>query len=972
MRAFDRLPIAKKLTVMVMVPTLAALLATCTLFFVFDMAQARQALATTMSQSADFAGDRLASPLRNKAEGQAQDVMHMLRQNPEILAAQLYDYQGRPFARYFRDRESLELPAQAPAPGMVFSMTRLEMTRPLGVLQNAPMGTLYILADASTLLRHTAIYSIAVILILIFGGMISFLLSRRLQNAIAQPILNLATLAKMVSEEKDYAIRGHKETDDEIGMLIDEFNGMLAQIQARDSALKEARDQLEARVRKRTSELQHEIELHKKTEAELEAQVLERERAEKEAQLARQAAENASRSKGEFLANMSHEIRTPMNGIIGMTDLLMGTPLNPGQLKYSDAIRRSGRALLKIIGDILDFSKVEAGLLEIEPIAFDLQVACEDVVEMLSPRAEEKGITLILRFAPGTPRRVVGDAGRIRQVLTNLISNAVKFTHEGHVLVNVERSSMSTDRASIRFIVEDTGIGTPPEKIDRIFGKYQQADASVSQVYGGTGLGLAISKQLVELMGGRIGVESKPNVGSRFFFTLVLPVDVEAATPKKHRDDLAGVRVLIAESNTPNQRVMLEQLSNWGMRAVAAGENSNVLKLLRDAVAEGDPFNIVMIDDHMPGVGGESLGRAIKADETLADALLVLLTSMGQRGDAQRMLELGFAAYLTRPVRQSELLDVLATLWTARLKGEPVGLVTRYTVTEGREGALQGGEAPRLQLHARVLVAEDNFVNQQVALELLKSFGCTVTMANDGVEALKCMREGEYDVVFMDCQMPRMDGYATTGEIRALEGNRKHTPIIAMTAHAMRGDRERCLASGMDDYVSKPIDPEMVIRVLRRWLPEQQAAIPEPGMPQRPGVEEPDDAPVLDLKQALFITGGKVAMFRRIATVYLQHMPNRIHELEMAILHADSVEIHRIAHSIQGASASVGGRQLREIAFRLEQRAQTCETEEALQWFGRIRDSFGSLKIALETAIHQDDSELPTGSAEEAVDVGAA
>ena len=379
-----------------------------------------------------------------------------------------------------------------------------------------------------------------------------------------------------------------------------------------------------------------------------------------------------------------------------------------------------------------------------------------------------------------------------------------------------------------------------------------------------------------------------------------------------------------------------------------------------------------MIDDHMPGVGGESLGRAIKSEDDLAESILVLLTSMGPRGDAQRMLELGFAAYLTRPVRQSELLDVLATLWTARLKGEEVGLVTRYTVTEGRDAGSHEAGAPHFQVRAHVLVAEDNFVNQQVALELLKNFGCSVTLANDGIEALQCMREGDFDLVFMDCQMPRMDGYTTTGEIRILQGNQKHTPIIAMTAHAMRGDRERCIAAGMDDYVSKPIDPDMVIRVLRRWLPEQQDVIPEPSMPARPGLEEPDDAPVLDLKQALFITGGKVAMFRRIATVYLQHMPNRIHELEAAIRNADATEVHRIAHSIQGASASVGGRQLREVAFRLEQRGADCTAGELEQCFVRVRDAFGALKIALETAIQQEDSELPVPAKEVSVDAGAA
>jgi len=953
MQFFARLPIAHKLTVIVMVPTVAALLIASTLFFFFDIAQFRRWLAESVVQSANFANDRLVDPLRWGDRGRAQDVLHMLRQNKQIIAAQLYDAQGAPFARYMRDREHIELPVRPGAPGIIFGSRTLEVVHRMQVFEEAPVGTLYILADSSAILLHAGVYLVAVLLILLMSMLVSYVLSRRLQESVSQPIRNLASIARIVSEEKDYTIRGFRQSEDEIGELVDEFNEMLSQIQNQERQLKEAQDKLEERVLRRTRQLQEETEKHKSTAATLEVEIKERERAELAAHEARAAAEAASRSKGDFLANMSHEIRTPMNGIIGMTELLMGTPLNATQTKYAEAVRRSGRSLLKIIGDILDFSKVEAGLLEIEPIPFDLQVACEDVVELLSTRADEKGLTLILRYAPELPRRVVGDAGRIRQILANLISNAVKFTHEGYVLLNVECTGRTNDRMAVRFSVEDTGIGTPADKLQSIFGKFQQADKNVARTYGGSGLGLAISKQLVELMGGAIGVESREGVGSRFYFTLFLPID-QNAPQTKPKAELAGVRVLIVDHSTLNLRVIREQLSAWQMRADTVGSGPDALNTLREALRQDDPYQIVLIDDQLPGQRGDTLGRAIKSEPGISGALLVLLTSMGQRGDAQRMLDLGFSGYLTRPVRQSELQDVLATLWSAHLSGEEHGLVTRYTIAEGKDEAEKGAGAAT-RLNARVLVVEDNFVNQQVALELLQSLGCMVTMASDGVEAIECLREHTYHVIFMDCQMPRMDGYEATGEIRKLEAPmNRHTPIIAMTAHAMKGDRERCIAAGMDDYVSKPIDPETVLKVLQRWMPAEagQAVASAP----KPGTHDAEELAVLDMKQAMFITGGKMAMFRRIATVYLQHMPNRIHELEVAVGRMDFPEIYRVAHSIQGASASVGGRRLREIAFHLEQKGAREDGVGVDGILEQVKAEFAELKHMLEALEFEQES----------------
>lgn len=631
-----------------------------------------------------------------------------------------------------------------------------------------------------------------------------------------------------------------------------------------------------------------------------------------------------------------------------MTELLFSTPLTARQRKFGETIQRSGRDVLKVIGNILDYSRVEAGQLLIEPIPFDLQVACEDVIELLTPRAEEKGISLILRYAPNAPRRLIGDAGRVRQVLTNLAGNAIKFTHEGHVLINVECTGLTSTTASIRFVVEDTGIGTPEDKLAQIFGRYAQASADVAREYGGTGLGLAISKHLVEMMGGAIGVQSREGVGSRFYFTLFMELDKDAPTPAESYADLTGVRVLIVDPSGVNRRVFFEQVTSWSMEAETAASSTDALKLLRTAVENGRPYQIALIDDQMPSIRGESLGRTVKSDQALKDTLLLLVTAFGQRGDAQRMQELGFSAYLTRPIRQSELMDAIVTLWSAHLRGEEIGLITRHTIAENRGALAKSREHKFPTVSARVMVAEDNYVNQQVARELLQGLGCMVTVVSDGEQAALLQRNEPFDVIFMDCQMPKMDGFESTAAIRKQEGSSRHTPIIAMTAHAMKGDRERCIAAGMDDYVSKPIDPASILNVLRKWLPQGESAqaIANPDNGSRP--VETLGSPVLNTKQAIWVTGGKLGMFKRISSVFLQHMPARLRELEDAISNGDGETAHRLAHSIQGAASSVGGTRVHEVALEIERLVQSNGLTAVTLLADDLKGEFDQLKALLE------------------------
>ncbi len=902
-----------KLLLMTMLTSAVAVAMACTAIATRHFHGAQAESVKNLSTHAELIALHSVGALLFSDHDTTKEILGSLDRVPSVAAAAIYNTDGRLFAQYHRHPENPTAWADTIQSGRHAEGSMLIIVRSIEHDEEV-LGTLLVRYDMQKIYQHMVFDVIAAAAAGGVALLIAFVLSFWLQKMLAKPIAELGQTAQRVSKTQDYATRAQKYGNDELGQLTETFNHMLEQIQARDTQLASYQGELEQRVSDRTYEL---------TQAMV-------------------AAQAASRTKSEFLATMSHEIRTPMNGVIGMLSLMQGTALNHIQQQYTQIAKSSADALLNLINNILDFSKIEADKIELEHTPFALRESIENWVLALALKAAEKHIELICDITPSVPSSVRGDPSRLRQVLTNLVGNAIKFTEQGEVVVYADAQPDAPNGLTVRFEIRDTGIGIPPDRVDHVFESFSQVDASTTRKYGGTGLGLAISKGLVEQMGGQIGVHSQPGQGTTFWFTVKLALEDNATCPVHDLDrQVRHLRVLIIDDNATNRNLLQEQLQAWGAWATTASNPHEGFDKLTQATQEGSPFDLALIDMSMPEGSGLDLTAQIKSTPTTQPTAVVLMNSIESQLDQVRLDHLQIRAQLIKPIRQSDLYDAL------------VGVTGPYQPLEVEHQPSAAAGQPRQSQHtqtqARILLAEDNQINQMVAVEVLTQTGYRCDVVENGKQAAQAVLHGGYDLVLMDCQMPEVDGFEATRRIRQAERDtqasptpRARIPIIALTANATQGDRQKCLDAGMDDYLTKPLDVNRLLQTIEAHLaqahgppPVQPPTQPQPETP-RAATDVPTGTP-LDLDEALKRCMGNAQLLQQLLNKFAERSIQDIEQLIQHVHDGDAEGTVQSAHKIKGAAANLSLRSLQDLAATLEAMGREGDLQHAAPFAQQLR-----------------------------------